>query len=52
MDDIQNKKIKRKSTIKKIENIISNLDQQMQKKSTVFQKKMIDVAYYYLMHLE
>ena len=32
INDIQNKKIKRKSAIKKIGNIISNLDQQRQKK--------------------
>ena len=32
INDIQNKKTKRKSTIKKIRNIISNLDQQRQKK--------------------
>ena len=32
INDIQNKKIKRKDAIKKIENIVSNLDQQRQKK--------------------
>ena len=45
INEIQNKKITRKSAIKKIGNIISNLDQQRQK-STVFQNKMIDVVYY------
>ena len=32
INDIQNKKTKRESTIKKIRNIISDLDQQRQKK--------------------
>ena len=45
-NDIQNKKATRRSAIKKIRNIISDLDQQRQEKSTVFQNKMIDVAYY------
>ena len=40
------KKKKRKSTIRKIRNTIFNLDQQRQEKSTIFQNKMIDVAYY------
>ena len=46
INDIQNKKTKRESTIKKIRKIISDLDEQRQKESTVFQNKMIDVAYY------
>ena len=36
INDIQNKKTKRKSTIKKIRNITSNLDQQRQKKVLFF----------------
>ena len=40
------KKLKEKAPLKKIRNIISDLDQQKQKKGTVFQNKMIDVAYY------
>ena len=36
INDIQNKKIKRKSAIKKIRSIISNLDQQKQKKVLFF----------------
>ena len=46
INDIKNKKTTRKSTIKKIKDIFSNLDQQNQKESTVFQNKMIDVFYY------
>ena len=46
MNGIQNKKIRRKSVIKKIENIISDLDQQRQKERAVLQNKMIDVTYY------
>ena len=46
INDIQNKKTTRKSTIKKIRDIISDLDQQRQKKITVLQSKMIDVACY------
>ena len=46
INDIKNNKTTRKSTIKKIKNIFSNLDQQRQKESTVFQNKMIDVVYY------
>ena len=46
INDIKNKKITRKNTIKKIKNIVSDLDQQRQKESTVFQNKMIDVIYY------
>ena len=40
------KKLQEKAPLKKIRNIISDLDQQRQEKSTVFQNKMIDVAYY------
>ena len=36
INDIQNKKTKRKSAIKKIRNIISDLDQQRQKKVLFF----------------
>ena len=46
INDIKNKKTTRKNTIEKIKNIVSDLDQQRQKESTVFQNKMIDVAYY------
>ena len=46
INDIKNNKTTGKSTIKKIKNIFSNLDQQRQKESTVFQNKMIDVVYY------
>ena len=46
INDIKNKKTTRKNTIEKIKNIVSDLDQQRQKESTVFQNKMIDVFYY------
>ena len=46
INDIKNKKATRKSAIKKINNIVSDLDQQRQKENTVFQYKMIDVVYY------
>ena len=46
INDIKNKKTTRESTIKKTGNIVSGLDQQKQKESTVFLKKMIDVVYY------
>ena len=46
INEIKNKKTIRKCTIKKIRNIVSDLDQQRQKESTVFQNKMIDVVYY------
>ena len=46
INDIQNKKTKRENVIKKIKNIVLDLDQQRQKESTVFQNKMIGVAYY------
>ena len=46
INDIKNKKTTRKNTIEKIKNIVSDLDQQKQKESTVFQNKMIDVVYY------
>ena len=39
INDIQNKKIKRKDAIKKIENIVSNLDQQRQKKVLFFKTR-------------
>ena len=38
INDIQNKKTTRKSAIKKIRNIISDLDQQRQKKKVLFFK--------------
>ena len=41
-----NNKTTKKSTIKKIRNIVSDLDQLREKESTVFQNKMIDVVYY------
>ena len=40
------KKLQEKIPLKKIKNIVSDLDQQKQKESTVFQNKMIDVVYY------
>ena len=46
INDTKNKKTTRKNTIEKIKNIVSDLDQQRQKESTVFQNKIIDVAYY------
>ena len=46
INDIKNKETTRKNTIEKIKNIVSDLDQQRQKESTVFQNKMIDVVYY------
>ena len=46
INDIKNKKTTKESTIKKIKNIVFDLDQQRQKESTVFQNKMIDVVYY------
>ena len=46
INDTKNKKTTRKNTIEKIKNIVSDLDQQRQKESTVFQNKMIDVVYY------
>ena len=48
INNIKNKKTTRKSTIKKIRNIVSDLNQQRQKEKTVFQNKMIDVVYYLL----
>ena len=45
-NDIKNKKTNRKNTVEKLNNIVSDLDQQKQKESTVFQNKMIDVVYY------
>ena len=47
INDIKNKKKNcKKSTIKKIRNIVSDLNQQRQKESTFFQNKIIDVVYY------
>ena len=46
INDIKNKETTRKNTIEKIKNIVFDLDQQRQKESTVFQNKMVDVAYY------
>ena len=46
INDIKNKKTTRNNTIEKIKNIVSDLDQQRQKESNVFQNKMIDVVYY------
>ena len=44
-NDIKNKKTNRKNTVEKLNNIVSDLDQQKQKESTVFQIKMIDIVY-------
>ena len=52
INNIKNKKTTRKSTIKKIRDIVSDLDQQRQKESTIFQNKMIDVVYYLFSSLE
>ena len=46
INDIKNNKTTRKSAIKKISNIVSDLDQKRQKEKTVLQNKMIDVVYY------
>ena len=46
INDIKNKETKRKNTIEKIRNIVSDLDQQRQKEKIVFQNKMIDSVYY------
>ena len=51
INEIKNKKTIRKCTIKKIRNIVSDLDQQRQKESTVFKSKMIDVVYYLFISL-
>ena len=40
------KKLHGRAPLKKISGIISDLDQQSQKKSTVLQNKMIDVFYH------
>ena len=50
--DIKNKKTTKENSIKKIKNIASDLDQQRQNESTVFQNKMIDVVYYLFNSLE
>ena len=44
-NDIKNKKTNRKNTVEKLNNIVSDLDQQKQKESTVFQIKIIDIVY-------
>ena len=46
INDTKNNETTRKSTIKKIRNIFSDLDQQKQKEGTVFQNKVTDVVYY------
>ena len=46
INDIKIKKLQEKVQLKKIKNIASDLDQQRQKESIVFQNKMIDVIYY------
>ena len=46
INGIKNIKTTRKNTAEKIKNIVSNLDQERQKESTVFQNKMINVVYY------
>ena len=46
INDIKNKETKRKNTIEKIRNIVSDLDQQRQKEKIVSQNKMIDFVYY------
>ena len=46
INDIKNKETKRKNTIEKIRNNVSDLDQQRQKEKAVFQNKMIDFVYY------
>ena len=44
--NIKNNKTTKKITIKKIRNIVSDLDQLREKQGTVFQNKMINVVYY------
>ena len=46
INGIKNKETKRKNTIEKIRNIVSDLDQQRQKEKIVFQNKMIDFVYF------
>ena len=46
INNIKNSKTTRKSTIKKIRNIVSDSDQLGEKESTRFQNKMIDFVYY------
>ena len=46
INEIKTKKLQEKKTIEKIKDIVSDLDQQRQKESVVFQNKMIDVVYY------
>ena len=45
INNIKNNKTKKNSTVKKIRNIVFDLDQLREKESTVFQNKMIDVLY-------
>ena len=52
ISDIKNKKIYKKKYHWKIKNMVSDLDQQRPKESTVFQNKMIDVVYYFFSSLE
>ena len=52
INNTKNKTTTRKSTIKKIRNIICNLDHQRQIEKTVFQNKTIDVVYYLFNSLE
>ena len=46
ISNVKNKKTTKRDTIEKIKNNAFDLDQQRKKESTVFQNKMIDVAYY------
>ena len=46
INGIKNIKTTRKNTAEKTKNIVSNLDQERQKESTVFQNKMINIVYY------
>ena len=52
ISNIKKRKTTRKSTIKKIRNIVSDLDQQRQKESTVFKIKWFILPTIYLIHLE
>ena len=52
INDIEIKKLQEKVQLKKTKNIASDLDQQRQKESIVFQNKMIDVIYYLFNSLE
>ena len=46
INNIKSNKTTKESTITKITNIVSDLDQLRGKESTVFQNKMLDVVYY------